>query len=146
MKTVLIENDYAAPAEKLWRVATDYAALVEVMEGLVSFTGLPPGRTQTGQKINVMVSLFGKLPQQPYFMEVLECDDVCMILRSSERGAGVKSWLHTLTVTETPEGSRLTDRIDIDAGVLTPIFAIWAKYLYSARHKPRQKLLQQGNW
>jgi len=143
MKTVLVENEYAVPAEKLWRIATDYAALTEVMKGLASFEGLPPGRTQTGQKLNVMVSMFGKLSQQPYSMEILECDDVGMVLRSSERGAGVKSWLHTLTVTKTSAGSRLTDHIEIDAGVFTSIFALWARYLYGARHKPRQKLLQQ---
>jgi hypothetical protein len=74
-------------------------------------------------------------------MEVLECDDARHILRSSEKGAGVKSWRHTLSITETPEGCRLTDQIEIDAGLLTPLFVIWAKYLYRARHKPRLRLL-----
>ena len=142
MKTVLIENEYAVAPEKLWAIVTDYDALAEVMKGIAAFEGLPTGRTKTGQKLSVMVSMFGKLPNQPYFMEILECDNTSMILRSSERGAGVKSWLHTLTVTETAAGSRLTDHIEIDAGMLTTVFALWAKYLYGARHKPRQKLLQ----
>lgn len=144
MKTVIVENEYAVSSAKLWAVVTDYGSLAEVMKNIVSFEGLPTGRTKTGQKINVMVSLFGKLPSQPYFMEVLECDDALMILRSSEQGAGVKNWRHTLTVTETALGSRLTDRIEIDAGILTPVFSVWAKYLYSARHKPRLELLHRS--
>lgn len=113
------------------------------MTGIASFKGLPTGRTKTGQTLNVMVSLFGKFPDQPYAMEILECDDDRMILRSSEHGAGVKSWRHTLTVTETESGSRLRDHIEIDAGLMTSVFALWAKYLYGARHKPRLAYLQR---
>lgn len=141
VKTVTVISDYAAPAPKVWALATDYGALAKIMKGIATFDGVPSGRTKTGQKMDVMVSLFGKLPQQPYFMEVPECDDEHMVLRSSERGAGVKSWRHTLTVTKTETGSRLTDEIEVDAGVLTFAFAMWAKYLYKARHKPRLRML-----
>lgn len=141
MKTVTVTHDYAVPAPVLWALVTDYDALAEVMKGLISFEGLPAGRTRTGQKLEVMVSLFGRLPPRPYVMEVLECDEDNMRLRSSEKGAGVKSWHHTLTVTGTQTGCRLTDRIEIDAGWLTPVFALWARYLYKARHKPRLRLL-----
>ncbi|WP_298938503.1 SRPBCC family protein [uncultured Ruegeria sp.] len=146
MRIVTVQNDYPVSASRLWALATDYASLSEVMEGLVSFEGLPAGRTQTGQRLEVMVSLFGKLPSQPYRMEVLECDNQRMILRSSERGAGVKTWLHSLSVTEIESGSRLHDRIEIDAGMLTPVFALWARYLYRARHKPRLRLLESGRY
>ena len=142
MATVTIVNEYNVPARQLWAIVTDYQALGDIMQGLASFKGLPQGRTRIGQRMEVMVSLFGKLPKQPYLMEVVECDDTRMILRSSERGAGVKSWLHTLTVTEIATGNRLTDTIEIDAGLLTPMFALWARYVYSARHKPRLRLLQ----
>lgn len=146
MKTVTVQNDYPVHAARLWALATDYAALQEVMAGLVSFEGLPDGRTRTGQKLEVRVSLFGRLPAQPYRMDVLDCDDLAMVLRSSERGAGVKTWLHTLTVIATETGSRLQDRIEIDARMLTPVFAFWARYLYRARHRPRLRLLESGRY
>lgn len=144
MKTVVVEHEYTASPAHLWAVVTDYDALSEIMKGIVSFEGLPSGRTETGQKLNVMVSLFGKLPSQPYCMDILECDDARMVLRSSEKGAGVKSWHHTLTVTECERGSHLRDHIEIDAGVMTPVFALWARYLYKARHKPRQAYLRRN--
>jgi hypothetical protein len=64
MKTVLVESDYAVPAARLWALVTGYAALEEVMQGLISFEGLPEGRTVTGQSFDLRVSLFGKLPWQ----------------------------------------------------------------------------------
>lgn len=146
MKTVLVQNDYSVRATRLWKLATDYQALTEIMEGLATLDGLPIGRAQTGQRLDVMVSLFGKLPKQPYCIEVLECDDAQMILRTSERGSGVKEWRHTLTVIETATGSRLCDQIEIDAGLLTPLFALWAKFLYGARHPRRLRLLESKRY
>lgn len=142
MKTVTLTHHYKSPARDVWALATNYGVLAEVMRGLITFTGLPEGRTYTGQSVTVMVSLFGKLPPQPYHMEVLECDDQAMILRSAERGAGVKSWQHTLQVMETEDGCSLSDRIEIDAGWLTTPFAWWARYLYKKRHAPRLRLLR----
>ncbi len=146
MKTVLVESEYPVSTNRLWALVTDYGALAEVMKGIATFEGLPPGRSATGQTMNIMVSLFGKLPKQPYTIDIVECDDDRMILRSSEKGSGVKSWRHTLTVTQTTTGCRLTDCIEIDAGLLTPVFARWAKYLYGARHKPRLELLKNGRF
>lgn len=146
MKTVHLSHDYPVSPERLWALATDYDALARVMEGVVAFEGLPSGRVREGEKVEVMVSLFGKLPKQPYSMEVLECDDSRMVLRSLEKGAGVKAWRHRLTVVPIEQGSRLTDRIEIEAGLLTGLFALWARYLYGARHKPRLRLLEAGEY
>ena len=79
MKTVIVQNDYSVAAARLWALATDYDALSEVMTDIATFEGLPSGRAQTGQKMEVMVSLFGRLPNQPYFMEIVECDDQQMV-------------------------------------------------------------------
>ncbi|MBV7380199.1 SRPBCC family protein [Maritimibacter dapengensis] len=144
MKPVILTHDYPFPPERVWALATDYDALKEVMDGLVTFEGVPEGRTVTGQKMDVTTSLFGRLPPQPYYMEVVECDDDAMVLRSSERGMGVRSWQHTVTVEPTAEGSRLTDRIEIDAGWRTPIFRAWARFMYGRRHAPRMRMLSAG--
>ena len=143
MKTVTLQHNYDAPAKDLWALATDLDALQEVMDGIVAFEGLPEGRVHEGQVLSVNVSLFGKLPAQPYVMEVLECNDRAMIMRSSEKGAGVKSWCHTLRVEATPSGSRLHDHIEIDAGWMTWAFALWARFLYRKRHAPRVRMLAE---
>lgn len=143
MRTVHLTHDYDAPARNVWEVAIDYECLAEATQGLVSFEGLPDGQVQAGQSFTVMVSLFGRLPQQPYHMEIVAFDEGRMTLTSSERGSGVKFWRHTLQVEATVTGSRLLDRIEIDAGWLTGLFALWAKFMYSRRHKPRLRILDR---
>lgn len=144
MKPVILEHSYEAAPERVWALATDYAALAQVCAGVVAFDGLPEGRTYTGQRVEVMVSLFGKLPAQHYEMEVVLCDNEGFVLQSSERGAGVKSWRHRLTVRADGAGSVLRDEIEIDAGLMTPLFRMWARYLYGRRHEPRVAMLAEG--
>lgn len=142
-KTITLSHDYRAGAEDVWDIATRFDALDRVNRPRIVMTGLPTGRIFQGQKIDVMVSLFGKLPNQPYRMDVVICDDEKRHFRSSEHGAGVKSWEHDLNVVETEYGSRITESISIDAGFLTPLFAAWARYLYKARHPGRLELLSE---
>lgn len=141
MKIVELTHIYHAPARDVWDIAVDYACLTEVMRGMVSFDGLPDGRIEPDHSLTVMVSLFGFLPAQPYHMEIVSLDDVGMRFVSSERGAGVKSWRHTLDVADTATGCILTDHIEIDAGRLTWLFAGWARFMYRRRHAPRLRIL-----
>ncbi|WP_420860961.1 SRPBCC family protein [Algirhabdus cladophorae] len=144
MKTIHSTHYYDVPPERLWALVTDFGALEYVMKGLIAFKGAPQGRTFTGQKADVQVSVMGLLPYQDYTMEVILCDDDAMQMNSSEKGAGVKSWRHSLQVVADGQGARLHDTIEIDAGLMTPIFAAWARYMYRARHKPRLKLFADG--
>ena len=142
-KTISLTHSYDAPSATVWAMATDYEALAKVMEGLVSFEGLPEGRIEKGQHLEVMVSLFGKLPAQPYTMDLLEFDDDEMRFKSSEVGAGVKSWVHELQVVAVGQGCEIREKITVDAGLLTPVFAAWARFMYKRRHGKRLALLAQ---
>lgn len=140
-KTVVVTSEYPVPAKTLWELIIDGDKFEEIMAGLVTFDGMPSGNIYKGQHIVVDVSLFGKLPKQKYEMTLTAFDNDKMRFHSSEKGAGVKSWEHTCTVAPTESGCMLRDQIEIDAGMMTPLFAMWAKYLYNARHKPRLRLL-----
>lgn len=146
MKTITLEHFYPANPKDVWELAIDFDALREVTEHMVSFDGLPSGQIYKGQSINVMTSLFGKLPKQPYHMEVIECDHDKMMFISSEHGSGVKDWQHRLTITPQEGGALLTDTINIQAkiGLLTPLFVLWAKHMYEGRHQPRMKILARN--
>jgi len=144
--TARIELTYAypVPAPRLWELVTDFDALAIVCAGYMHFTGLPQGQLYRGQVASVQVSLFGKLPPQDYRIEVIEMDETAMRVRSLESGAGVKSWKHSFQVVATETGAELREKIEIDAGWLSPLFRIWAGVLYRGRHKPRLKLLGVG--
>lgn len=139
--TVSLTHDYPYPAHMVWDVATSFDHLKTVTNGLIAFRNLPAGRLYNGQHILVDVSLFGRLPYQPYEMNVLALDDHARTFQSSEVGAGVKSWCHDLRVVETGTGSRIEETIEIDAGLLSPLFGTWARFMYRKRHAPRLAIL-----
>ena len=140
--TVIIEHDYDAAPADVWHVATDFACFLEAMKGIATFDGMPTqGRVKAGQSFDTKVRLFGRMPPMDYHMEVVACDDEAMRFESHEYGGSIKSWRHALQVTETPRGARLTDRIQIDAGLMTPLMRLWAKFVYNRRHQPRVQML-----
>lgn len=140
-KTIRLMHYYNTAPQKLWALAIDFAALAKVNEGRISFAGLPQGQCETGQSLDIKVKLFGKMPAEAYHIDILECDHTQMLMRSSEQTNGIKKWNHTMQVIAVGDGACLSDEIEIDAGFMTPIIALWAKYMYGARHKPRLSLL-----
>ena len=139
-----LEHHYVSAPQDVWALATDFEALAEVCRPLIVFEGLPEGRCEPGLKETVQVRLFGIMPAQPYTMEIEAQNDAEMWFQSSELGAGVKSWRHTLRVKPNGTGATLTDHIEIDAGFLTPLFAMWARKLYRHRHPRRLRLLGEA--
>lgn len=148
MAVVALTHHYPAPPQRVWALATDFAALARACRRFVVFDGLPDGRCAAGQTLTVRASLFGLGPWMDYEMQVAEMDDAAMALRSEEHGAGVKRWSHHLTVAAAPRGAALHDRIEIEAerSWQTPIFAAWARMLYRGRHKPRLQMLAEEGW
>ncbi len=135
-----VQNTYAVPPARLWASVTDLGQLAQVCRGMVSFEGLPEGRITSGQVIEPRIRLFGLLPAQAYRMEIIEVDEAAMRVESHERGAAVRDWRHTITVEEVPGGARLTDHVEIEAGWLTPVVTLWARWLYRHRHRRRSAL------
>lgn len=140
---VHVAHDYPVTAEALWALTKDADALVAMNAAMVKMEGVPPGPFHTGQDITCTVSLFGKLPPQPYRFVFDEVNDAERYFRSTEHGSGVKSWKHLARVEDTATGARLIDEIEIDAGWKTPLVVFWANRLYRARHKPRLRLLEK---
>mgnify|MGYP001801469554 CR=1 FL=1 len=146
IRIITLTHDYRAPPRVVWNIATDMDAYRTAMGRLIAFDGLPSGTIQTGQRIDVRVSLFGILPWQDYTMTVETCDHDAMTFQSDEHGAGINSWRHHLRVIETSQGCRLIDTVEIEAGWKTPFFAAWARIVYQARHKPRLQMLTERGW
>lgn len=143
--TVDLTHEYDYPAELVWHVATDFAYFECIMRGLISFKNLPEGQLVEGQEIDLEVSLFGKLPYQPYSVHIIKYNKQERTFISSEKGAGVRSWVHELKVIadEAGDGCKICEQIKIDAGILTPVFAAWARFLYKKRHPRRLDLLAE---
>ncbi len=141
-KKLTFENSYPVSADRLFALVSDLDTLEAVSKPWVQFHHLPSGQVHTGQKLDVALSLFGLLPVRPYRMHVVSCDTVTRRLRSEEDGMGVHKLTHEVEVNEDGEASVLIDRVDIDAGWLTPIVTVYAWIIYRWRHHIRLRLLQ----
>ena len=142
-KTITLTHHYDHAPDAVWQVATDFDAFVEATKRLVTFEGLPDEPMFEGQKIDVTFRLFGKLPPQPYHMEVARFDPAARMFQSREHGGAVKMWNHRLTVEPTSTGAVLTDRVEIDAGWMTWVYAAYGRFMYRQRHPVRQRLLTE---
>ena len=136
-----LTHRYDVTPKRLWDLSTDLGSFEAMTRKLYRIQGLPEGRIHAGQDLRVKISIFGIGPWIDYRMHVLECDETAHRVVSEESGAGVKSWNHTFTVEPDGEGARLTDKLAIDAGWLSPVIGLWARYVYRSRHEPRLKLL-----
>jgi hypothetical protein len=144
MKTpavVSIAYEYAASADDLWRVAVDWRCLQEASRGLLRYGALPPGQILAGQSLVVDLSLFGLSPWFPWTIIIDTLDPARRLMRSIEFGGAARWWLHDMQVEESPRGAILRETIRIDAGRLTPGYALFANALYRRRHGPRERML-----
>jgi hypothetical protein len=111
------------------------------MEGLMSYDGLPPGNMSVGQEIQITLTL-NRLFTMRWWIDVIERDDVRRLLRTSERGGLVKSYLHTFVVEElSANSSRLVDEIEFNGGWMSIAIEPLVRHAYKVRDKPRRKLL-----
>ena len=140
-RTVRLVHDYAAPPAAVWAIAKDFTKLADMSAGSVSYRGLPEAPVKEGDVVDFEVKPFYARSFKPYRVEMLGVDDAARRFVSLEHGAGVKTWRHTLSVEETPGGSRQTDEIVIDAGAMTWFGALLARRMYAKRDSVRRRLL-----
>ncbi|MEM9551725.1 MAG: hypothetical protein AAGA05_11145 [Pseudomonadota bacterium] len=134
-------HDYPVEPDRLFALAADLDALDVVNKPMVQFAHLPSGPVREGQTIDVDVSLFGILPNQPYRMHVALCDPAARHIRSIEDGMGVQKLIHDVHVEATEFGARLVDHLEIEAGWRTPFVSLWVWVMYRRRHRHRLRLL-----
>lgn len=137
-------HDYPVSPERLFALVSDLDTLEAVTRPWVTFHHLPSGPVREGQVIDVALSVLGVFPVSPYRMRVVRCDAAARRLRSEEDGMGIHKLTHEIEVVARPNGARLVDRVEIDAGWLTPVVASWAWVIYRWRHHVRLRLLQAG--
>ena len=65
-------------------------------------------------------------------------------LRDNRHGGLIKTWDHMIEVAPDGEGSLYTDRIIVEAGLLTPFVALFAGRFYRHRQKRWRRLVDNG--
>ena len=142
MVTVTVKGEYDVDAQTLWRHVVRYDTLQALMNAGAVRVALPEGEEREGDDVQLTFRLWGRLPVGRWRIRVVERDDARLRLRSEESGAGVRRWAHTIQIAPVaPARARQTDTIEIEAGILTPLIAAFARREYAARHRARARLL-----
>ena len=144
MTTIRVEGLYDVSADVLWHHVVRYDALEAAMSGRLVRVKCPRGEEQMGDDVALVFKLFDAIPVGRWRFKVVARDDVGRRLRSEESGTGVRRWAHEIGVEEIGNNrSRLSDTIEIDAGLLTPIVVRFAGSEYERRHRLRRQMIER---
>jgi hypothetical protein len=65
-------------------------------------------------------------------------------LRDNGHGPLIERWDHMIEIAPEGEGTRYTDRVHIEAGLLTPLVAAFARAFYAHRQRRWQRLVARA--
>ncbi|MEO1657036.1 MAG: hypothetical protein AAFR65_04895 [Pseudomonadota bacterium] len=143
MTIIVVEQRHLIPAKVMWRSILSYTDLKAVLGTQPGLDGLPDRDAIVGDHFVLPLKVMG-IPLGQWSIEMITVDPDTRVVASREHGGPVKRWNHTLTIT--PDGDHACvyrDELDLDAGLLTPIFTGYAKNLYTARQEARGRLLMK---
>lgn len=131
----------AAP-DAVWAHVGTPRLLDHVAHPILRF-GYPRGFDRDGEwpegEHRVRMYLFGIVPigWQIIGIEVPEAEGSRRLLRDNGRGPLIRRWDHWIVVEPAPggQGTTYTDRVHVEAGVLTPLVAAFANRFYAHRQK-----------
>ncbi|NRA29238.1 MAG: hypothetical protein HRU11_03170 [Parvularculaceae bacterium] len=140
MAEIAISTHLAAPADKIWSRLKSPQALMEVSKPLLAFKAIdPPTLGDQWEERDYLCGLwlYGFLPvgKQVLGIRIPPVDGDKRFLRDDGRGRFISRWDHTITIEPDGEGTRYEDRLHLEAGVLTPAIAVFARIFYGHRQK-----------
>ncbi|MCK8462831.1 hypothetical protein MUY35_03090 [Aliiroseovarius sp. S1339] len=146
MQTIELEVFLPADTAIVWDHILQPRLFCFVAKGVLTFKPVNPSafpeRWSAGQ-YRVRKYLWGLLPMgwQVIDIEFLPDQGRPHRLRDNGRGWMVPTWDHTMIVEPAQGGTRYTDYVKIEAGVLTPLVAVFARHFYKHRQRRWQKLI-----
>ena len=122
------------------------AAFRAVTRGLLALPviGDRQGQWREGETVVGWVFLFGFLPFSRHHLHIARIDDATRTLSSCEFGGVITTWNHDIEVAPIDRTTcRYRDRIEIEAGFLTPVIVVYANWFYRMRQR-RWRALAKG--
>lgn len=143
MKSITVQTTLNASAATVWATVQRPEAFVHAAGGMLHYPAASrhSGPWSVGDKTVGWLFLFRLIPFSRHTIEVVSLDDATMTLVTEERGGLVRTWRHYIAVEPmAEEACRYEDRIDIEAGVLTPAVAVFARAFYRYRQRRWRRL------
>ena len=140
---VVVSTELQLSAEQACALARLPATTEHVVKPILHITPAPgqtlPERIESGTQLRLRISLFGLFPSWPHEINVVSVEP--RSIHTDEHGGSIRSWRHTLSFTPLDERScRYEDRIELDAGPLTPLVWLYAHGFYRYRQARWRRL------
>jgi hypothetical protein len=143
MAIVDLSTELAAPAHAVWQAVKTPGAFRTVTRGFLSMPVINR-RNQAwreGETVRGWVFLFGVIPFSRHTLHLSAINDDAMTLSSRESGGLLRRWNHDIFVVAAGNSRcDYRDRIDIDAGIVTPFVVLYARWFYTMRQRRWREL------
>lgn len=149
MRTIELSTPLSAPPEVVWDHVGRSALLHYVARGMLRFRPADPAgfpeRWREGAYKTWMYWL-GVVPLgwQMVRIEPAPAPAGGFAIRDNGAGPLVRRWDHVIEIAPAPGGALYTDRVTIDAGLLTPVVAWFAGRFYAHRQRRWRRLVANG--
>ena len=142
-RTISVSTTLDAPADAVWGAVLTPHTFVHVAAGMLRFPAAQrltePWRV--GTEVEGWTFLFGIIPFSRHHIRVASIDRSSFTFRSEEGGGAVRTWRHEIVVEALDDHrSRYCDRLEIEAGVLTPVVVAYAGVFYRYRQRRWRRL------
>lgn len=137
----------AISADEAFRHVRTSALLEYVAAPMLRFKPLEPAALPVGweeARYKVALRLFGFLPMGPQWIVIsMEGGNgQPFTVRDNGHSPIIRKWDHWIFIEPIGGSScRYTDRVDVEAGLLTPLITLFAKIFYAHRQRRWQKLV-----
>lgn len=135
-----------APADAVWAAVKTPSAFRVVTRHLLAMPVISDRDDEwhEGETVVGWVFLFGLLPFSRHHLHIARIDESRRTLSSREFGGVITVWNHDIEITPVDAAScEYRDRIEIHAGILTPVIASYARWFYRTRQR-RWRALAKG--
>lgn len=146
MKTIELETYLDAPPDIVWDHVLQPKLLHFLADGMITFKPINPAEFPerwTNGRYKVRMYWRGWLPIGWQVIGIEHFPDKAPLkrMRDNGYGRGIRKWDHMIEVEPKGEGTRYADRVKIDAGLMTPVVAAFARRFYAHRQKRLQRLV-----
>ncbi|MBX7056039.1 MAG: hypothetical protein K1X36_13885 [Pyrinomonadaceae bacterium] len=146
---VNITTNLEMSAVEAWQTVRKSSTLVFVTKGLLGFAQDSfPIEWIEGETVKTRLFLFNFIPVWKHQIHFLRVDDKQFELYTNEKGGMISVWNHLIKVEsgndENQRPCLYTDRIEIEAGILTPVVWCFAQIFY--RYRQRRLAIYLRAW
>ncbi len=148
-RTVSISTHLPASPDAVWDHVQTPRLLHHVAWPLIRFVpkGAPwPAERWTEGRHETWMFLFGLIPigWQVIGIELPTATPGRHVVRDNGYGPLIRRWDHWIEIEPEGRGTRYTDTVHIDAGLLTPLITAFAKIFYRHRQRRWRSLARSG--